>query len=789
MSLSNNPKLLNEVVDVSTDFKDIENEYFLADKLVHFDPSQNKGKLQWRRSGLYLDWAFNKLGLKLDRLNGKELPQEDYEIDPVCDFSFDFISQRCIRLRLDTSKIPGPAMKSLMLKPTNSAELYSESQLHADKNWKYKKNGNAHVYTSTSGKIILQTDPWEISVYDRSGTLLTKTFHHKKQKALHTKTLPFLFLRRARDYSRSVAASFTISYDEKFYGCGESFTRLNKRGQKVNLWPTDAQSAASREMYKPIPFFMSSRGYGMFVHTTAPCTFDFGNSYDGTATLYSGDDQLDLFLFIGSPKEILFEYTVLTGRSPVPPFWSFGLWMSRLSYKSQDEVVDVADKLRINQIPCDVIHIDAGWFEHGWRCDFKFGKKTFPEPEQLMKKLKENGFRTSLWQLPYFTPENPLYNEIIEKGLFIKNEKGGVPTEDVILDFSNTDTVSWYRQKIEKLFDLGASAIKADFGECAPLNGIYNSGKSGFYEHNNYPLRYTKLVSEITKDKTGDAIIWARSAWAGSQRFPVHWGGDAEVTDFSMAATLRAGLSLGLSGFTFWSHDIGGFSGTPSEDLYLRWLAFGIFTSHSRCHGFPPKEPWHFSKEFLKRFREITEIKYRLMPYVYAQSVNSASKGLPLLRALFLEFPDDPDCWLVEDEYMFGKNFLIAPLFESNKRMRNVYLPHGKWIDYQTGDVYEGGQWTQMNTHKYPIIILVRNGSVIPHISLAQSTYFMDWTKINLNIYSDGLDEAHGIFSHPENNDVVKIDATYADSHWNLSTIDLIGDIEFDLNAFDDKQQ
>jgi alpha-D-xyloside xylohydrolase len=294
-------------------------------------------------------------------------------------------------------------------------------------------------------------------------------------------------------------------------------------------------------------------------------------------------------------------------------------------------------------------------------------------------------------------------------------------------------------------------AIKVDFGEAAPLTVIYHSGRSGFYEHNLYPLRYNKVVAEVTKEVTGENIIWARSAWAGSQRYPIHWGGDAGKMDIGMAATLRGGLSLGLSGFTFWSHDIGGFFGDKAEDVYHRWVPFGMLTSHTRSHGQPPKEPWEFSPGFLADYRKAAEMKYRLMPYIYAQAKDSSERGLPMLRALFVEYPDDPGSWLVEDEYLLGSDILVAPLLETGMTGRAVYLPPGKWIDYQTAKVYAGG-WQQIAAGALPVVVLVRDGAVIPHAKLAQSTSQIDWSALDLVVYADAAAEARGLVALPSDN-------------------------------------
>ncbi|GAB4422706.1 MAG: hypothetical protein OHK0039_38910 [Bacteroidia bacterium] len=248
---------------------------------------------------------------------------------------------------------------------------------------------------------------------------------------------------------------------------------------------------------------------------------------------------------MGKPRDILDAYTDLPGKAPMPPLWSFGLWMNRITYFSEQDGREVAPKLRANQIPTDVLHFDTGWFETDWRCDYEFAPSRFQDPQQMIADLRADGFRTCLWQLPYFVPKNKLFPEVVAQGLHVKNAKGTIPCEDAVLDFTHPATIDWYREKIGSLLHLGVAAIKVDFGEAAPYHGIYANGRSGFYERNLYPLRYNRIVSDLTQELNGERIIWARSAWAGSQRYPLHWGGDAESSDMGMEAQLRGGLSLG----------------------------------------------------------------------------------------------------------------------------------------------------------------------------------------------------------------------------------------------------
>jgi alpha-D-xyloside xylohydrolase len=732
--------LMNIAKDMSTDFGDFTNIFFVADELASFDAGRAEGTVLWRRYNLASRQAFNTNTVVARPLRMLDFPGRAYDNNPELKLSLDFVSPRTIRIRMLTTPVEPDAKEetSLML----------AKEPGKDNSWRLTRNDSVMLtYTGPAGSVSIERRPWRIVLKDANGNLLTQTHRMRDNDVTQVKLLPFNFIKRGADNSRSINPVFALSPNEKIFGCGESFTGLNKVGQKVNLFVTDPQGPETDQMYKPVPFFMSNRGYGVFMHTSAPVTCDFGATNINATKLFMGDESMDFFIFFGNPKDILNEYTDITGKSPMPPLWSFGTWMSRITYFSEQEGYEVAQNLRKHKIPSDVIHFDTGWFDVDWQCDYQFSPSRFPNPQKMLEDLRKDGFHVSLWQLPYFTPKNPFFKELIEKDLYVKNDKGGMPYEDVVLDFSNPKTVQWYQEKIGNLIRMGVGAIKVDFGEAAPFNGQYASGKSGLYEHNLYPLRYNKAVADITKEIHGDNIIWARSAWAGSQRYPLHWGGDAANTDYGMLGSIRGGLSFGLSGFSFWSHDIGGFVISTPEELYRRWLPFGFLTSHSRAHGAPPTEPWLYNESFVKAFRESAELKYKLMPYIYAQAKECSEKGLPMLRALFVEFPEDKGAWLVEDEYLFGSRILVAPLIESGDR-RDVYLPEGKWIDYQTGRVYGGGYHT-IQAAGIPAIILVRDGSVIPHIRLAQSTAEMDWSRIDLKLYAADATQAEGLLCLP----------------------------------------
>lgn len=750
------PYLLNQSVDMSQQFLDLSNTVFCADSLVSFDVATGTGVLQWSRQQMHPRQAFNANGYWITPLENLDFPGPAYDQSPQLRFKVQPVDARTIRLRVFTSPI----------EPLDPADEVMLAQQPADGSalWTVTQTQSGVVYRSSEASLEISRYPWRVVLRDSQGRELTRSRTLSDNDSTQVKTQPFLFIKRGSDNSRSIEPVFSLAPGERIYGCGESATSLNKAGQKLNLYVVDPQGPETPDMYKPIPFYFSNRGYGVFMHTSAPVTVDFGQSYIGSTRLFMADEQADLFFFVGNPKQILNEFTALVGRPELPPLWSFGTWMSRISYFTEAEGRSVANKLRSLKLPSDVIHFDTGWFEVDWQCDYKFSPQNFDDPAQMLIDLKQQGFHTCLWQLPYFTPKNRYFRELCDEGLAVKNPAGTLPYEDAVLDFTNPRTVAWYQDKLEGLLRMGVTVIKADFGEAAPyLNGVYSNGRTGLYEHNLYPVRYNKAAYDIIQRvhnaaQGGDGeggIIWGRSAWAGSQRFPLHWGGDAATTNAGLLGSVREGLSFGLSGFCFWSNDIGGFVTKSPENLYRRWLPYGMLTSHSRVHGVET-EPWLYNEEFIKAFRKSAELKYKLMPYVYAQAKECTEQGWPMQRALLLEFPDDPGAWLIEDEYMFGSQLLVAPMMEEASS-RDVYLPgNGKWIDYQTGKVYASG-WQRIAPAELPIIILVKDGTALPHVPVAQSTDQIDWKKLTWKRYCADKKHAEGLLFTPGSSELQKV--------------------------------
>ena len=526
--------------------------------------------------------------------------------------------------------------------------------------------------------------------------------------------------------------ALTLDNDEIIYGLGERFDSVIRNGRTVDFVNKDAVGSTCNRTYINIPFYLSTKGYGLFLNSAAKTDWQIATKDTGAVQFAVQDNQMDYFVIAGrTPKKIIRGYCYLTGYSKLPPLWSFGLWMSRNSYTSWDIAEQIASEARENDVPCDVIHLDTAWFTEDWNCDLKFSPERFPNPKEHMEKLNKQGFKVSLWQYNFIPPRanNTHYAEALENGYLVTDKNGkpyiqpegckGSWTDDATVDFTNPAARKWYGDKIRGLFDLGASAIKTDFGEGVPdEGGIYHSVDGKLF-HNLYTLVYNATVFNASKEN----IVWARSGTAGSQRFPLHWGGDSQCTFEALAGTLRGALSVGMSGIPFFSHDIGGFIGLPSDELYIRWAQMGLFSSHSRCHGVGDhthREPWNFSKEALEIFRYYDKLRYSLMPYIYEQAEKCTKTGLPMMRALYLEYPEDRTVRTIDDEYLFGDSLLIAPVLQptSKGNTRELYLPKGVWFDYFTKEkIISDGKWITRKIDLKTMPIYVKEGTVLNYCS------------------------------------------------------------------------
>ena len=522
--------------------------------------------------------------------------------------------------------------------------------------------------------------------------------------------------------------SFECKADECFAGTGERFTKMDLSGHTFFLKNQDGQGVNNRRTYKNIPFYLSSRMYGTFYHTCAHSKLSLAHVSTRSVEFLSDQAMIDAFIIAGDTvEEILRGYRDLTGYPSMPPLWSFGIWMSRMTYFSADEVDEICNRLRAEHYPCDVIHLDTGWFRTDWLCEWKFNEKRFPDPKGFIHGLKDKGFRVSLWQLPYVAEDAEQIDEARKNDYIapLTKQQASEGSNFSALDYAGTidftypKATEWYKGLLKNLLDMGVVCIKTDFGENIHMDAKYK-GMSPELLNNLYALLYQKAAYEVTKEVTGDGIVWARAAWAGCQRYPLHWGGDSCSSWDGMAGSLKGGLHFGLSGFAFWSHDVPGFHTLPNfmnsivdDKVYMRWTQFGVFSSHMRYHGTNKREPW-FYPAIAPMVKKWWKLRYKLLPYIYEQSKKATHSGYAVLRALIFEHPADKMCWHIDDEYYFGDDFLVAPVMNSED-CRDVYLPEGEWVNFFTGERIRGGQW--LKGVKVPLDempVYVREGAVIP---------------------------------------------------------------------------
>ncbi|MDY4928165.1 alpha-xylosidase [Clostridium fessum] len=572
-----------------------------------------------------------------------------------------------------------------------------------------------HFFEFGTGHLTLHfcKDYWELSVYE-DGKLLTKEQVFDTNVDNRWKVLPIGWHCDGQGNCCRIHETMYLHSDEAFWGFGEKFTDLNKRGQLLHCWQKDALSTNTEDSYKAHPFFVSSRGYAILLNTYTRCSFDMGHTSQVSYQMEAEDGCLD-YIFIGGGrgdyKALLSQYVQLTGAIPLIPKWAFGFWMSRCSYQSRQEIEEVVLRCEKGQLPIRVIHID-GWQKQEYTGAWVWDEERFPDPEGMIRWLHAHGVRLSLWIFPYLAETSPLFAELAEKGYFVKN-KDGAPAlfysmadadyRSACFDFSNPEFLAWYKPRVMRVLRMGVNVIKTDFSEAVPEEAIYYDGKDGVEGHNRLTYLYAETLyrwMEECTQKTGELpMLWGRSGYAGSHRIPAAWAGDSSSARNNHAAIVKGGLSLAMSGVAFWGFDMGGFYNTgadgnecpPTKEEYLRSLELGFFMPLSRAHGKTPREPWHFGEKVLEIVRKFDRIRNGLLPYLTSTAVECHLKGLPMLRPLFLEFPNDPIARYQELSYMLGSALLIAPPFDRDRY--DIYLPQGKWVDYFTGEVFEGGRF------------------------------------------------------------------------------------------------
>lgn len=567
--------------------------------------------------------------------------------------------------------------------------------------------------TATSGTLALRLslEPWGLSFIDTK-TQQVVTSSPVKSMGLMEKDGHGLFMRE----------QLTLDVGEQVYGLGERFAAFCKNGQTVDMWNADCGTCSDKG-YKDVPFYMTSKGYGVFVNTPARVSFEIATEQVERAQFGVPGEDLDYFVILGpTPKQVLDRLGALSGRPALPPLWSFGLWLTTSFTTDYDEktVTGHIEGMASRDLPLHVFHFDCFWMKgHHW-CNFEWDADVFPDPEGMLKRLKEKGLRICVWINPYIGERSHLFDEGLEHGYLLNRPNGDVYQRHkwqagmAYVDFTNPEAKKWYQDKLRRLVHMGVDSFKTDFGEEIPTDVQYHDGSNPDEMHNYYTYLYNKAVFELLEEELGkgEALLFARSATATCQQFPVHWGGDCYGTYESMAESLRGGLSLSLSGFGYWSHDIGGFESKASAAVYKRWVAFGLMSSHSRLHGSTSyRVPWLYDEEATPVLRHFTRLKCRLMPYLWQLAQEAHRTNAPMMRAMVLEFPEDPTCRTLDRQYMLGDGLLVAPVFHDDKS--EYYLPRGKWTHLLTGEVREGGQWFFDRQDFFDMPLWIRQGAVI----------------------------------------------------------------------------
>ncbi|MFG1809724.1 alpha-xylosidase [Streptomyces sp. NPDC049040] len=594
------------------------------------------------------------------------------------------------------------------------------------------------VVELNSGELTLRIDteqPWQLD-FTSGGRPLT---------SLGERSLGFATDAEGRHF---MVGRLALGVGEHIYGLGERFTPFVKNGQSVDIWQEDG-GTSSEQAYKNIPFHLSSRGYGVLVNHPGRVSYEVGSEAVGKVQ-FSVEDQSVEFLVVdgADPREVLSRYTALTGRPALPPAWSFGLWLSTSFTTEYDEatVMRFVTGMSDAGIPLSVFHFDCFWMRAYRWSDFTWDPEVFPDPEGMLARLKARGLRVCVWINPYIAQRSALFAEGAERGHLVRRPDGSVWQWDLwqagmgLVDFTDPEARAWYAGKLRILLDQGVDCFKTDFGERIPLDVQWHDGSDPERMHNHYTQLYNETVFELLREVRGEgeAAVFARSATVGGQRMPVHWGGDCESSFEAMAESLRGGLSLGLSGFGFWSHDIGGFEGTPTPAVFKRWVQFGLLSSHSRLHGSRSyRVPWDYGEEAVDVTRAFTRLKHRLMPYLFRAAEQAHATGTPVMRAMVLQFPGDPACRTLDRQYMLGDDLLVAPVFSEDGSVE-YYVPAGTWTNVLTGARVPGPGWVR-ETHGFDTLpLLAREGAAVP-FGARDDEPVQDWADgVTLRLYAPG---------------------------------------------------
>lgn len=622
---------------------------------------------------------------------------------------------------------PGPFVQIADTNPNVTIEESEDSIIY--------KTGN------TRAVIDKRPDSWGIRFYDGERELTNTGYRNMAH------------MTNGKNHKCYMVEQLALDVDEYVYGLGERFTPFVKNGQVVEMWNEDG-GTASEIAYKNIPFYITNKGYGVLLDNEGDAAYEIASEKVERVQFSVEGERLDYYVINGhTPKGTIQKYTELTGKPALPPAWSFGVWLTTSFTTNYDEettssfIQGMADR----DIPLHVFHFDCYWMEAYEWCNFVWDPKTFSDPKGMLKRYHDRGLKICVWINPYIGQKSPLFQEGMKYGYLVKKTNGDVWQTDLwqagmgLVDFTNPEAVKWYTGMLKSLLDMGVDCFKTDFGERIPVKDIaYYDGSDPVKMHNYYTFLYNEAVFKLLEQERGEgeAVLFARSATVGGQQFPAHWGGDCSATYPSMAETIRGGLSLACAGFGFWSHDIGGFEQTAPADVYKRWAQFGLLSSHSRFHGSTSyRVPWLFDEEACDVVRKFAKLKCSLMPYLYRQAVRTHEEGIPMIRPMFVEFPEDRACEPLDKQYMMGDSLLVAPIFKESGEVE-YYLPEGKWFNILTNQVVEGGKW-QKETHDYfSMPLLVRPNAILAvgNCDTKPDYEFCDGVTLCLSVFEDGAE-------------------------------------------------
>ena len=625
----------------------------------------------------------------------------------------------------------------------------------------------------TEDKLVISSGTLRLEVQKENGAL---TFYRGEEKITASGWRDLAYMKtdwKGFAYDKGPEDAYmreqlSLSVGELIYGLGERFSAFVKNGQSVDIWNEDG-GTSTEQSYKNIPFYISNKGYGVFVNHPERVSFEVATEMVTKVEFSVPGENLDYFLINGpTMKEVLMRYTDITGKPSLPAPWTFGLWLSTSFTTNYDEktVNSFVDGMFDRKIPLSVFHFDCFWMKDFNWCDFTWDSRVFPDPEGMLKRLKAKGLKICVWINSYVGQESSMFKEGVEGGYFLKRPNGDVWQWDMwqpglaIVDFTNPAACEWYSKKLEALLDMGVDCFKTDFGERIPTDAVYYEGSDPVKMHNYYTYLYNKVVFNVLKKKKGEkeAVLFARSATAGGQKFPVHWGGDCWSDYESMEESLRGGLSLQLSGFGFWSHDIGGFENTSTADVYKRWCAFGLLSSHSRLHGSTSyRVPWAYDDEAVDVLRSFVRLKARLMPYLWKTALTAHNEGIPSMRAMVLSYTNDKMCNYLDKQYMLGDSLLVAPIF-NDEGIGEYYLPkeNGIWTDFFTGRQQEGGDWYTRTYAYTEIPLMVRPNTVLPLGNSEEGPEYDYADQVTFRVY-DVQDEAAAEIYDMDQNKVASI--------------------------------